>query len=131
MPLRSRSVPAAASPMLVLLRWIVAGLFLFLTSPRTVHSFGVGGGGDLLAGLTGRAPDALSFPENLLDGTNIDPSSSRVDLACTYKASRDGWSAIDFHEAVDSGGSALVVCLSKSGKKFGGYCPTVRVCVCA
>ncbi|OEU22125.1 hypothetical protein FRACYDRAFT_142586, partial [Fragilariopsis cylindrus CCMP1102] len=44
-------------------------------------------------------------------------------LQCVYKASKDGWSATNFHESVDLRGSALVVCLSKSGKKFGGYSP--------
>jgi len=85
----------------------------------SVHSFG-----DVFSGITGQAPESLTFPPSTLDGTNIDPAKSNVDLQCVYKASRDGWSAIDFHESVDSRGSALVVCLSKSGKKFGGYCPT-------
>ena len=83
--------------------------------------------GDVFAGIAGRAPESLDFPLSVLDGTNIDPSKSNVDLQCVYKASVDGWSAIDFHEKVDSRGSALVVCLSNSGKKFGGYCPTVRI----
>lgn len=40
-----------------------------------------------------------------------------------YKASKDGWSAIDFHKCVDGKGSAIVVALSKSGKRFGGFNP--------
>ena len=37
-----------------------------------------------------------------------------------FQASKDGWSAINFHECVDGKGSAIVVALSKSGKRFGG-----------
>ena len=92
----------------------------------SVHSFG-----DVFSGITGQAPESLAFPPSTLDGTNIDPTKTNVDLQCVYKASRDGWSAVDFHESVDSRGSALVVCLSKSGKKFGGYSPTVRCPYCA
>jgi len=40
-----------------------------------------------------------------------------------YKASKDGWSAVNFHDCVDGRGSALVVALSRSGKKFGGFNP--------
>jgi hypothetical protein len=98
--------------------WMLAVL---LPTASVVHAFG-----DVFSGITGRAPESLSFPLSTLDGTNIDPSKSNVDLQCVYKASRDGWSAIDFHDRVDSRGSALVVCLSSSGTKFGGYSPTVR-----
>jgi hypothetical protein len=79
--------------------------------------------GDLLSGITGQAPASLDYPEDVLEGTNIDPTRSNVALQCVYKASRDGWSAINFHESVDGRGSALVVVLNKSGKKFGGYNP--------
>lgn len=80
--------------------------------------------GDLISGITGQAPKSLEPPlEELLKDTNLDPELSRVDLQCVYKASRDGWSAIDFHECCDGRGSALVVALSKSGKKFGGFNP--------
>lgn len=46
-------------------------------------------------------------------------------LECVYKASRDGWSAIDFHTAVDNRGSAVVVAQSKGwgALLFGGYNP--------
>lgn len=90
--------------------------------PRTtqLHSSPLG---DLFSGITGQAPTSLDYPEDVLVGTNIDPSKSNVDLQCVYKASRDGWSAINFHDSVDGRGSALVVVLSKSGKKFGGYNP--------
>lgn len=79
--------------------------------------------GDLFSGITGQAPATLEYPADVLVGTNIDPSKSNVDLQCVYKASVDGWSAINFHDSVDGRGSALVVVLSKSGKKFGGYNP--------
>jgi hypothetical protein len=105
---------------------LVIGWIQLQLQVSVVHSFG-----DVFSGITGQAPESLTFPPSTLDGTNIDPSKTSVDLQCVYKASRDGWSAIDFHESVDSRGSALVVCLSKSGKKFGGYCPTVRfVLIC-
>jgi hypothetical protein len=105
----------------ILVTIIVIGWIQLQQQVSVVHSFG-----DVFSGITGQAPESLAFPPSTLDGTNIDPANSSVDLQCIYKASRDGWSAIDFHESVDSRGSALVVCLSKSGKKFGGYCPTVR-----
>lgn len=56
----------------------------------------------------------------LLQGTNL---QGRSDIACLYKASRDGWSATDFHESVDNLGSALVVARSLTGSVFGGYNP--------
>jgi hypothetical protein len=40
-----------------------------------------------------------------------------------FQATKDGWSAINFHNCVDGKGSAIVVALSKSGKLFGGYNP--------
>jgi len=100
---------------------LLAIITICLAHVVSVRSFAFG---DVFSGITGQAPESLAFPSSTLDGTNIDPSKGNVDLQCVYKASRDGWSAIDFHENVDSRGSALVVCLTKSGKKFGGYCPT-------
>ena len=52
-------------------------------------------------------------------------SNTVFSLYYTYKtkASKDGWSAIDFHKCVDGKGSAIVVALSKSGKRFGGFNP--------
>ena len=114
-------MPRKSTPITRLL--LAIGWMQLLLISSTVSSFG-----DVFSGITGRAPESLAFPTSILDGTNIDPSKSNVDLQCVYKASVDGWSAIDFHEKVDSRGSALVVCLSSSGKRFGGYCPTVRSC---
>jgi len=76
--------------------------------------------GDFFSGVTGSAPSVLEPPEELLLGTTIDPSKSNVDLACVYKASKDGWSAVNFHQCVDGRGSALVIALTSSGKRFGG-----------
>ena len=74
---------------------------------------------DSFSFLVGKPPSKLDVPLDLLQGTNLDPD--RVKLECVYKASRDGWSAIDFHKCVDGRGSSIVVALSKSGKRFGGY----------
>ncbi|KAL9187725.1 hypothetical protein ACHAXT_006103 [Thalassiosira profunda] len=79
--------------------------------------------GDLLSGITGVAPSSLSPPSDVLAGTFIDPSRDDVDLGRVYKATKDGWGALDFHKCVDGRGSAIVVCLSKSGKRFGGFNP--------
>lgn len=57
--------------------------------------------------------------DELVAGTSLD----NKDLVCAYKASRDGWSAINFHEAVDGRGSGLVVALGRSGAVFGGFNP--------
>lgn len=83
---------------------------------------------DFFSGITGQAPKSSlvneSVLETILNGTNIDPiGRNNVDLECVYKASRDGWSAIDFHNNCDGRGSGLVVVLSQSGKKFGGFNP--------
>jgi TLD len=44
-------------------------------------------------------------------------------LQCIYKASKDGWSAIQFHHAVDNMGSGIVVARTATGTTFGGYNP--------
>lgn len=79
--------------------------------------------GDAFAGITGVAPSSLELPSGVLEGTFLDPSREGVDLERVYKASKDGWSAINFHQCVDDRGSAVVVALSKSGKRFGAYNP--------
>jgi len=79
--------------------------------------------GDFLSGITGNAPSSLQPSQSLLENTNIDPSKANVDLKCVYKASRDGFSAVDFHNCCDGRGSGLVVILTSSGKKFGGFNP--------
>jgi TLD len=50
--------------------------------------------------------------------------SNHQELRCLYKASRDGWSALDFHEKVDDAGSAVLVCRTRSGVTLGGYNPS-------
>eukprot|EP00980_Cylindrotheca_fusiformis_P024246 scaffold11680_cov142-Cylindrotheca_fusiformis.AAC.4 len=79
--------------------------------------------GNFLSGMTGQSPSSLDPPLHILENSNIDPNKQNVDLQCVYKASRDGWSALDFHNACDGRGSGLVVVLTNSGKKFGGYNP--------
>lgn len=79
--------------------------------------------GDLFSGITGVAPSSLDPPADILAGTFIDPARNDVELGRIYKATKDGWSAIDFHKAVDGRGSCIVVALSKSGKRFGGFNP--------
>ena len=69
------------------------------------------------------APSSLAPPADVLAGTSIDPNRDDVDLVRAYRATRDGWSAIDFHERVDGRGSAIVVAMSRSGRVFGGYNP--------
>lgn len=98
--------------------------FLSQNLPRKASSFGqLEMVGNFFSGITGMAPAALNPPLEILKDTNIDPEKSNVDLICVYKASRDGWSAIQFHDACDGRGSALVVALTSSGKMFGGYNP--------
>lgn len=77
---------------------------------------------NLFSGVTGVAPAQIidkSTIERLVEGTSLE----NKELVCSYKASRDGWSAIDFHQAVDGRGSGLVVVLGRSGVVFGGFNP--------
>lgn len=69
-----------------------------------------------------------SVPERLLDTTLLraivqDTYLERMadNVQCVYKATQDGWSAIDFHEAVDGRGSGIVVARTMTGQIFGGY----------
>lgn len=78
--------------------------------------------GNFLSGVSGVAPSSLLTPkceESLVDSTSL--AGKR--LECCYKASRDGWSATDFHKAVDERGSGLVIGLTRSGKILGGFNP--------
>ncbi|KAL3940175.1 MAG: hypothetical protein SGARI_001089, partial [Bacillariaceae sp.] len=78
-----------------------------------------------LSGVTGVAPSALlpSTSQKLQETLTESTSLQDKQLACVYKASRDGWSAIDFHNAVDEKGSCLVMALARSGTLFGGFNP--------
>jgi hypothetical protein len=76
--------------------------------------------GNFISGVTGVPPQTLldqSWEEDVVQGTSLDGA----ELECAYKASRDGWLAVDFHEAMDERGSGLVVALSRSGALFGGF----------
>jgi hypothetical protein len=79
--------------------------------------------GDFFSGIMGQPPASLMPPLSLLENTNIDPNRPNVDLTCVYKASKDGFSAVDFHDKCDGRGSGLVVILTGSGKRFGGFNP--------
>jgi hypothetical protein len=81
--------------------------------------------GDFFSGITGQAPKSLDVPfDDLLSGTNIDPEKDNVDLQCVYKASRDGWSAIDFHESCDGRGM-----LVNFGLNFNMFTLTLFHCI--
>ena len=58
---------------------------------------------------------------SLLAGTYLEQNLDSV--SCAYKASRDGWSAIDFHNCVDNKGSGLVLARTRTGVTFGGFNP--------
>lgn len=92
--------------------------------PRT-HKPLLAGLGDFFCSVTGIPPTSLYPPVGeLLRETSIDPTRSNVNLVRCYKASIDGWSAIDFHRCVDGRGSCLVSALSnKSNRRFGGFNP--------
>lgn len=71
----------------------------------------------------------LVVPKSLVDPSKLSQIAegtflANKELTCVYKGSRDGWSAIDFHEKVDGRGSAVVVCRTRTGKVFGGFNPT-------
>jgi TLD len=89
---------------------------------------------DILAASTVTAIVALLFitqpPSRLISiqdlntivtGTYLE--RKRDDLKCVYKASNMGWSAIAFHDAVDTFGSGIVVARTITGTTFGGYNP--------
>lgn len=60
--------------------------------------------------------------KSLLKGTFLETNLENV--KCVYKASKDGWSAVDFHRCVDGKGSALAVALTRTGILLGGYNPS-------
>jgi len=71
---------------------------------------------------TSTAPSRLVSP-SVLDSIIAGTFLEQRPLQRVYKASRDGWSAIAFHEAVDGLGSAVVVARSLTGQTFGGFNP--------
>jgi hypothetical protein len=76
-----------------------------------------------LAYLSTRPPARLLSEqqlEQLVQDTNLQGRNLKV----IYKASRDGWSATDFHACVDNVGSAIVAAKALGiGRVFGGYNP--------
>lgn len=77
----------------------------------------------LAAFVATRAPLQLvnkSTLGSIVEGTYL---AQGGDLERVYKASKDGWSAIDFHRAVDGKGSAVVVARGIAGQTFGGFNP--------
>lgn len=87
-----------------------------------------GGGSDADATATKRQLPAavddadLPFPRALLAGTHV----AARPLALAYRASRDGWSALDFHAACDFMGPLIVLCTTDGSEgggpvKFGGF----------
>ena len=77
----------------------------------------------MFAASSSSSSSSLSPPADQLVGTSIGPNRDDVDLVWVYKATKNGWSAMDFHAAVDRRGSAIVIAMSRSGKVFGGYNP--------
>lgn len=75
------------------------------------------------SGLTNSPPSKPLLSKELQDKLTLGTSLHGKELACVYKASQDGWSAINFHNNVDGKGSALVVALSRTGRLFGGFNP--------
>ena len=51
------------------------------------------------------------------------PTSSPPRTELLYRASRDGWSPITFHDRCDDCGSTVVILRSEGGHVFGGYTP--------
>ncbi|KAK3232955.1 hypothetical protein CYMTET_56724 [Cymbomonas tetramitiformis] len=64
--------------------------------------------------------EELPFPEDLLDGTFLQGRR----LACSYRATRDGFSALTFHERCDFKGPSLVIARTDKGLRFGGFNPS-------
>jgi hypothetical protein len=80
--------------------------------------------GNWISGVTGSPPSQPLLAKKELETALVSGTSLQdKELACVYKASQDGWSAIDFHQAADGKGSSLVVALSRSGQVFGGFNP--------
>ena len=65
------------------------------------------------------APGFLEPPLDMLTSTNL----GGAELKRVYKASVDGWSALDFHRQVDGLGSTVVIGETDGGVRVGGYNP--------
>jgi hypothetical protein len=93
------------------------------TNSKTRPSKTLSSVGNFIAGVTNNPPSTLlsseSLKASLVDGTSL----QNKQLARIYKASKDGWTATDFHNNVDEKGSCLVVALTRSGILFGAFNP--------
>jgi hypothetical protein len=79
--------------------------------------------GNFISGLT-NSPPSKPLLNKELEGQLVSGTSLQSkELKCVYKASEDGWSAIDFHRCVDDKGSSLMVALTRTGQVFGGFNP--------
>ena len=64
---------------------------------------------------SGIAPTQIEVPLEVLEGTYLEDK----ELERCYKASRDGWSALDFHKRVDFKGACVLVGETIGGARFG------------
>ena len=65
------------------------------------------------------AQDDLPFSSELLVGTYLQGRK----LECFYRATRDGWTARQFHELCDVKGPCVVVGTTDAGARFGAFNP--------
>ena len=68
---------------------------------------------------SGIAPAQIEVPLEVLEGTYLEDK----ELERCYKASRDGWSALDFHQRVDFKGACVLVGETIGGARFGAFNP--------
>lgn len=94
----------------------------FFDMPETVRNTAIGVS-VVAAALSVRPSGPLLDSQSigfLLEGTYLQGKP----VVCAYKGSRDGWSAVDFHNAVDGRGCGLVVAKGRNGAVFGGWNPS-------
>ncbi|GKY98467.1 hypothetical protein MPSEU_000804000 [Mayamaea pseudoterrestris] len=96
----------------------------FFSTPLAASLFGVAG---VYAVINSRPRSRLvndALLKQITQGTFLQNSVDQ--LQCVYKASRDNWSAQDFHDKVDNLGSAVVIAQVSRGigsSIIGGYNP--------
>jgi hypothetical protein len=76
-----------------------------------------------LFGIFSTLPPSQLLSKSLLNAIAAGTFLENRNLVRVYKASKNGWSAVNFHDAVDGRGSAVVVCRGVAGQTFGGYNP--------
>lgn len=79
--------------------------------------------GSWISGVTNTPPSAPLLTHELQASLVSNTILQDKDLARVYKATSDGWTAIDFHRCVDEKGSCLVAALTRSGQLIGGFNP--------